>query len=246
MKIDDFRDEIEILLDEGLTNPEISEVLGFDLGVVRRFVRSEYGGNKNFMKRHTKHKHLRAEALRMKTKERLGDNEIMRNLNLTKSELLSCLHKAYHDPSLSHLRVSPYKVKPWTDEDTLFLLRWSGILPISEIAKHVKGGVSVPAVKGKLAKLKVCSTNINGISVKQFEKLFNKLPEYYIETAAKTPGIGDKKFQLVPWAFVEELLKKKKIRQSKIIREYVYSMAKFQKWLHGDNYWYSMTKSINT
>ncbi len=241
MKIDDFRDEIEILLDEGLTNPEISEVLGFDLGVVRRFVRSEYGGNKNFMKRHTKHKHLRKELLELRVIYKLTNSEIRKRLNLSESEFRSCLDKAYKDKKLKKLRIQPKTKGPWNEDDLKFLLKWSGILSIGEIAKNVRGGTKGYTVKGKLHNLGIRGNMVNGLSFDEFITLFGKEPKYFLLTSAMTQKFRSGKLKLVPWCYIDELYRNGEIYHSKVLGKYIESMALFQKWIHGEDYWESLT-----
>jgi len=44
-------------------------------------------------------------------------------------------------------------------------------------------------------------------------------------------------WKIVPWIHTEEMLNDNHINHTESLKIYIKSMAIFQKWIHGDNYW---------
>jgi len=238
----DFHDDIKSLIGLGKTNPEIAEELGLSRAQVSCYVQKKLGGNNNYLKKKTKHKHLHKKILELRLKK--TDKEIRKLLKLSKSEMKSCMSLAYRDPSLKHLRKETRRRDAWTTEELRFLLKWSGIIPRKEINKYLKRGKSDNVIKEKLQKLGLCSKNVNGMTFSQFRNMFKNDPEYYIATTAGSPASTFAKYanwKIVPWCHINEMLKSKKIYHSEAIEIYIEAMAMFQRWIHGEDYWASLT-----
>lgn len=239
-----FHGEIKNLIGQGLTNPEISKELGLTTNQVAIYSQRFLGGNPNYKKRITKHKHMHKKILELRLK--LSDEQIRKKLNLTKGEMKSCLTYAYKDPKLKHLRKDKRRRDSWSKEELSFLLRWSGIISRTEINKQLKRGNSEIVIKEKLQKLGLCSKNVNGLTLSQFVNLFKCKPYFYLLTNAGSPTSKFSKsahWKIVPWCHIEELLDKEKIKHNESIETYIRTMAIFQRWIHGQDYWESLTSN---
>lgn len=227
----------------GLTNKEIAKRLNRPLSGVSLVVSRKLGGNPNYRLKKTKHKHLHEVAL--KTFLTHSFEETAKILKLTESELKSCLTYAYQNEKLSHIRKDKRRHDDWSSKDLLFLLKYSGILSRDEINKKINRGSSGRVIKEKLMQLKVAGKNVNGLTLSQFQKLFNHKPEFYIQTSAGSSGAPkgiNTCFKIVPWAHIDELLTKGIIEHEETVKKYISTMAMFQTWIHGKDYWKSLTK----
>jgi predicted transcriptional regulator len=237
-----FDSEIRSLINQGLTNPEISINLNLSQAQVASYVQEVIGGNPNYLKRKTKHKHLHEEILKLRLK--MSDKEIREKLSLNKSEMKSCLSRAYNDPKLAHLRKDKRRRDSWSSKELRFLFRWSGIISQEEINKHLKRGKNRIVIKEKLQSLGLCSKNINGLTLNKFKSIFKREPVYVLETHAGSPAskfTDIARWKIIPWCHVEEMLNDGVIGQTEAFKTYVKSMALFQKWVHGEDYWSSLT-----
>lgn len=244
MKAKEFHTEIKDLINQGLTYPQISDELGLTRAQVSCYSQRFLGGNPNYINKKSKHKHLHKKILEMRLK--ISDKEIMQKLNLTKSEMKSCMTYAYKNKELSHLRKETRRRDSWSNKELKFLLQWSGIIPRKEINDYLKRGNSEIVIKEKLQQLGLCSKNVNGMTYSQFTSLFKTEPFFYIETSAGSPASKFAKFanwKIVPWCHIDEMIKNKDIEHTEAIETYINSMATFQRWVHGENYWKSLTRT---
>lgn len=241
-KAKDFHQEIHSLLLAGKTNPEIAEELGLTRCQVAIYVERNLGGNPNYLKKRSKHKHLHEKILTMRLS--LSDAEIRKKLGLTESEMRSCMSSAYKKKQLKHLRKDDRRRDSWSSEELRFLLKFSGIIPQEDLAKILNRGKSRIVIKEKLQKLGLCSKNINGLTLSKFRVIFCCNPDFLVQTNAGSPsGIKSNQanWKIVPWCHIDELLDAKLIGCAEVFRTYVKTMATFQKWVHGNNYWASLT-----
>ena len=241
-KAKQFHSEISNLIGQGLTNPEISKELGLSIAQVAVYTQRFLGGNPNYLKKISKHKHLHEKILKMRLK--YTDKEIMNKFSLTSSELKSCMTHAYKNKKLGHLRKDTRRRDAWSGEELRFLLKWSGIISQKEINDYLGRGNGRIVIKEKLQSLGLCSKNINGLTYSKFTSLFNVDPLFILETSAGSPASPYFKaanWKLVPWCHVEEMLNDGIIDQAESIKIYVRTMASFQRWVHGKDYWRSMT-----
>ncbi len=235
----DFHAEIHDMIVFGLNNREISEELGLSLAQVAVYVQRHLGGNPNYFNKKTKHKHLREKVLRDRLY--LSDKDIMSKYSLSKSELKSCLTIAYKIDHLKKIRKDRRRRDTWSADEFRFLFRWSGVISRKEINKHLRRGKTEIAIKDKLSLLGLSSKNVNGLTYSQFTGLFNKKPRYFLETQAGSPGCL--RWKLVPWCHIEEMIYDNYIEHSHAVTLYISAMAMFQRWVHGDNYWKSLTST---
>lgn len=240
----DFRDHIVDLIACGYTNPQVAEELNLTVSQVSNYARRELGGNSNYLRGKKKHAHLHEEIL--KAKINLGESELAEKFGLTMSELRSCLTCAYKRPEFAHIRKDKRRRDAWSAKELRFLLRWSGIIPRADIAKHLKRGRGSIVVKEKLQQLGLCSKNVNGLTLSQFTSLFKAEPEYVLETIAGSPASKFTQYanwKIVPWCHIREMLQSKKIECVEAVKVYIDTMAIFQEWVHGRDYWRSLTST---
>lgn len=238
----DFHNEIQDMIVFGLKNPEIAEELGLTVPQVAKYAQRNFRGNPNYLKQITKHTHLREVVLKDRLK--FSDKEIMSKYGLTKSELKGCLTYAYKLKNLTHLRKDKRRRDSWSTEEYRFLFKWSGILSREEINSYIKRGKTDIVIKDKLRLLGLSSKNINGLTHSQFQKLFKKEPIYYLKTSAGSPAspfTESARWRIIPWCHIKEMLDSGHIAHSESINIYVSTMALFQKWVHGEDYWKSLT-----
>lgn len=226
----------------GFTNPEIAKELGLSVNQVANYARRYLKGNANHLKRITKHKHIIKDVM----KYFLGhtEQECLSKFNITKSEFKSIMTMGYRDKNLTCYRKDTRRRDPWSKKELHFLLRWSGVLSTTEINNYLKRGVSKIVIKEKLISLGLASKNVNGLSYSQFTSLFKKEPLYYLKTAAGSPGSNSNSYsywKIVPWMHVKEMLGSGYINHTESVKIYIEVMALFQRWVHGKDYWKSLT-----
>lgn len=237
-----FKDEIEGLIAMGKTNPEIATELGLTINQVALFAQRELGGNPNYLKKKTKHAHLHEEILKLRLK--LSDAEIREKLGLTHGEMKSCMTYAYQREEFKHLRVETRRRDPWSSEELRFLLRWAGVITRKEINEHLGRGKNEIVIKEKLQELGLCSKNVNGLTFSQFRALFKRDPIFYLSTSAGSPASKFSEYanwKIVPWCHISEMIKDGEISYTSALHIQVEAMAMFQRWVHGDDYWRSLT-----
>lgn len=244
-KAKDFHHEIKDLINQGLTNPEIAEELKLTRSQVAIYSQRFLGGNPNYLKKKTKHKHLRKDVMTYFLDH--SQDECIDKFGISKSEFKSIMTVGYRDQNLSHLRKDKRRRDAWSSEELRFLLKWSGVISRDEINSILKRGNSSIVIKEKLQKLNLCSKNVNGLTFSQFKKLFKSEPIYYLKTCAGNPGpsgcFSDSRWKLVPWCHIEEMLVSGFVKHSESIVLYIMAMAKFQRWVHGKDYWKSLTST---
>jgi biotin operon repressor len=236
-----FHNEIKDLINAGYTNPEIADELQFTRTQIASYAQRHFKTNPNYLKKITKHKHLRKKVMKYflnHTAKQCQDK-----FNLTPSEFKSLMTTGYRVKEFKHLRKDTRLKTDWSTKELKFLLKYSGIISQKDIAETTGRGKSRIVIKEKLQSLNLCSKNINGLTLTKFIALFGKKPKYCIETSAGSPsGFTNSNWRIVPWLHIDEMLKEKYIDQIDSIKIYVETMALFQKWIHGKNYWQSLTK----
>lgn len=238
-KCEPFIDQITSMVRNGKTNVEISRKIGLNASTVSQFVRRKLCGNLNYLKKKTKHNHLHREILVFFLKH--TEKETQDKFNLTQSEFKSCMTCAYKRKEFSHIRKDNRQHSQWSEKQYLFLLKYSGVVSRCELSKYIKRGRSEIVIKEKLQKLNICSKTTNGIRYSQFISIFSCEPDYILQTTAGSNGRGGGCFKLVPWCHVDEMLSDGRINCSETLAIYFSAMAMFQRWIHGENYWQSLT-----
>lgn len=220
------------LVAKGLTYPEIAKEMnrsrnsvclaGQRLGIV----------NDNYMKRKTKHKHLREPAMKYFLNHSL--EETQKKFNLTRSEIKSLFTVGYRDPELKHLRKDTRRHDHFTETELRTILKFSGILNRQQISEII-GRDGARVIKEKLSHLKISSRNVNGINITQFTIAFGKRPFRYVQGNAgpATGGKNPNHFGIVLWVDLLEMIESKDITASKVLVQVTKVMALFQEWVWG-------------
>lgn len=225
-------DKIRDLINSGYTNPEIANELCISRNAVACYVHKNLGVNPNYQERIKKHSHLHETILKMRLS--LSNEKIREKLNLTSTEMKSCLALAYRKNEFCHIRKDKRRRDSWSTKELKYLLKWSGIKSRKEINEHLKRGKNERVVKEKLQLLGLCSKNVNGLTLSQFVALFGKKPKTFIQTSAGSPA---SKFALyanwkiVTWIEIQKMLKTKYVDHSEAIKIYIDAMAMFQGWV---------------
>lgn len=181
-----------------------------------------------------KHKHLREPVMRFFLNHTA--EETMKKFKLTPSEFKSIFTVGYMDPKLKHLRKDRRNKDRWSEKHYKILLQSAGILPRREIARRIKKGNEISCIKERLSKLRVASKTVNGITLTQYREAFGCDPDFYIQTKAGPTrgrfGHGRTHFKIIPWVYMDEMIKKKKLKAPKLTKQLIESMALFQNWIH--------------
>lgn len=178
----------------------------------------------------SKHAHLREDLLRYYLTH--SAEECQKRFKLTPSEFKSCLIYAYRIPEFKHLRKETRRHDAWTAYEFKFLLQHSGFRSREWIAKKLKRGGHL-GIKDRLEMLGVASKSVNGLTLSKFREAFNKEPDFYLKTKAG-PGRGKYSatyYKIIPWVWLDQELKAKRLKTHKIFRKLIASMALFQEWV---------------
>lgn len=218
------------LINAGFTNPEIAKIMNKPRTGVAIKSQKIWGGNPNYMRQKTKHKHLREPAMRYFLNHTW--EETMEKFKLTRSELKSLFTVGYQDPNLKHLRKEIRRHDPWKAKEYQTLLCYAGIKPREWIGKKLKRGNAQSCIKERLEKLGVSSKNMNGITLTQFKKAFGCKPPRYVQTEA---GPSTTKyathFRLILWTDLDRWISKGIIHAPEMMKIHVSTMAMFQRWI---------------
>ena len=222
---------LQILIESGHSNPEIAEIMDRPLTGIAIKSQRVCGGNPNYMKKKTKHKHLREPVMRYFLDH--SAEQTMKKFKLTASEFKSLFVAGYMDPRLKHLRKDKRNKDLWTSRHYKILLQNSGLKPREEISKMIGKGNVNSCIKDRLRALKVASKSINGITISQYRSAFNSEPGFYIQTkAGPTGGVhSSSHWKIIPWVYLEKEINDKKIKAPKITKDLVSAMALFQNWI---------------
>lgn len=220
----------ELVLSQKFTYIEIAELMGRSKSECAQ--RAQYMGLKNptYLKRHTKHAHLREKLLKYYLNH--SAEEVQKHFNLTPSEFKSCLIYAYKDPKLTHLRKETRRHDQWSIDETKFLLQHAGLNSREWISRKLNRG-GMHSVKESLSRLNIHSKYINGLPKKMAFDLLrvDHLPKPVKTKAGPTGCRGCFQFQIIAWVQLEQFMKHKKIDPE--IKIAIRAMAKFQKWIFG-------------
>ncbi len=190
-----------------------------------------------FGKWNSKHSHIRGSAMRYfltHTRE-----QTRKKFGLTESEIKSLFTVGYRLPEFRHLRKETRLHSPWSAKQLQYLLTHAGLIPRKEILRHVKRGNNVCCIKERLQALGLSSRTLQGITLSQFREAFGKDPEFYLATTAGPDG-GAKgtlptRWKIVPWVWLNEQIKSKKLKAPKEFCLLVETRAMFQEWIFEDN-----------
>lgn len=217
------------LIEAGLTNPEISDIMKKPRAGVQIKAQRIWGGNPNYMKQKTKHKHLREPVMRYFLNHTW--EETMKKFKLTHSELKSLFTVGYRDPDLNHLRKETRRHDAWSPKEYQFLIANSGIMPRDWIGKKLKRGTSI-CIKERLQKLGLSSKNLNGLTLTQFRSAFGCDPKRYVQTkAGPKTMLYATHFKIITWTDLDNWIESGELCAPDVTRLHVSIMAMFQRWI---------------
>jgi hypothetical protein len=185
-----------------------------------------------------KHAHLREDLLKYYLNHTA--EECQKRFKLTPSEFRSCLTYAYKIEDLKHLRKETRRHDPWSVKELRFLLAHAGLQPRDWIAKKLNRGGAL-GIKDRLDLLGVSSQNLNGLTLSKFRILFNKDPDFYLQTKAgprrslKNRETTASYYKIIPWVWMDQEIKAKRLMAPPMYQKMIQSMALFQEWVHGGN-----------
>lgn len=197
-----------------------------DIGVSARERCKESG---RFGKWNEKYAHIRKRAMTYFLKHSF--QETAEKFGLTNRELKSLMSNGYKDPEMSHLRKDTRRRDVWSFDETMTLLRASGLQQRIWISKKLNRG-GVHAVKEMVSRLNTKTRYINGLPKRLAEELIGHDVEGYKVKAGPTALGVDCRPIIVPWVVIDKEIKRSK-EIPEHIRAAVKAMASFQKRIHG-------------
>ena len=114
----------------------------------------------------------------------------------------------------------------WSKDDLLFLLQHTGFVSRLDIGLALGRGQEI-VIKEKLKQLGVASKSLQGLTLSQYRKFFEKEPKRYVQTTAG-PTTGPTFFKMIPWIYMKEDIKllkgpvKTYFKAMLLFREFVY------------------------
>lgn len=226
----DEYDQLGLLIKEGLTNPEIAQIMDRPRLAIAIKAQRYFGGNPNYLIKKTKHAHLRENVMRYYLTHTA--EECQRKFKLTKSEFKSLCTVSYKIPELKHLRKETRRHDAWSAKEFRFLLQHSGLKPRDWIAKELNRGGHL-GIKDRLERLGIASKSVNGLTLSQFREAFGTEPGFCLKTqAGPTRGVhGESYYKIIPWVWLDQELKARRLRTHKTFRQLIAAMALFQEWV---------------
>jgi len=222
------------------TYHEIATLMGIGRNDVATKASALGLSNPVYLRRRTKHKHLRGALLEYYLTH--SAKECQEHFGLTPSEFKSCLTVAYRDPKLAHIRKDTRRHDSWSVAESVELLRRSGVQPRLMIARHLSRG-GVHAVKEQLYRLGTGSKALNGMPAKWVHAAFplhcDRLP--YVKTSAGPTGGTGFQFVIVPWVALRPLLR---CRIDPLLKRYIRIMSSYQRWIFDGRSTASIVRSI--
>lgn len=182
-----------------------------------------------------KHAHLREKLLVYYLTH--TEAECKKHFDLTDSEFKSCLTRAYIDPEFRFIRKDSRNHDAWSSRELKFLLRHAGLKPRKWIASKLKRGNYI-CIKERLQVLGISSRTLQGITLSQFRQAFGKDPEFYLQTSAgpsRASVSAPTLWKIVPWTWLDQELKAKRLSAPKMFKQLCGTMALFQEWVFEGN-----------
>lgn len=184
-----------------------------------------------------KHAHLRLPALRFYQTH--SAQETAKRFRLTDREFKSLITATYKKPEWKKYRKETRTHEAWSTKELKFLLQHAGLRPRKWIMAKIGRGNNVCHIKERMQQLGVSSRTLQGITLSQFRKAFGQEPAFYLQTDAGPDG-GPKsalptRWKIIPWVWLEQELKAKRLKTAKEFRLLVSARATFQEWIFGGN-----------
>ncbi len=214
---------------------EIAPKLGKSVQSVRRKARqlglpsSQRYVKGRFGQWNSKHKHLRGPVMKYFLTHTM--EETRKRFGLTESEVKSILTVGYRLKQFRHLRKDRREKRPFSLNEQLFLLRHAGLRPRTWIMKQMKRGHNVCHVKERLQRMGLSSRTLQGLTLSQFRTAFGSEPAFYLQTDAGPDG----RWKIVPWVWLNEEIKAKRLRTAKELEMLISARAMFQEWIFVGN-----------
>lgn len=184
-----------------------------------------------------KHQHLR-EAIMIYYQTHTRESTA-KKFGLTNSELKSVFTNGYKIAELKHLRKDSRLKSGWSAKQLQFLLQHAGLRPRKWIMTKLGRGTNVCHIKERMQTLGISSRTLQGITLSQFRQAFNQEPEFYLKTDAGPDG-GPKgtlptRWKIIPWVWLDQELKAKRLKTAKEFAILVSARATFQEWIFEGN-----------
>lgn len=179
-----------------------------------------------------KHKHIQYEVMKYFLTH--SQKETEEHFKLTPSNFCSLFTNSYKNPKFKHLRKDKRNHSSWSDQDWIFMVRYSGVMPREWIARKLKRGNTYNSVKDALAKFRGFGKYMNGAPARWFDGILDKsiIDELSIKTkAGPFSSLGDFRYCLIPWVTFERVVSQYNFDKKVIIA--VESLARFQCFIHG-------------
>ena len=188
--------------------------------------------NQIYLKRITKHKHLRKKALTYFLNHTFDETRV--HLDLTQAEMKSLFTASYQDPKLAHLRKDTRRKDPWSLDEMLFLIRHAGIRERAWIGEKLNRS-GQRNIKERMQKWNAGTKHLNGMPLSWARELWplDDLARRIRTQAGPSGGQGIWRFQLIPWHDCLKLSKEYPTKPA--IKSGIRAMVKFQEFIHQTN-----------
>ena len=117
---------------------------------------------------------------------------------------------------------------PWSKDELLFLLQHTGFVSRLDIGLALGRGQDL-VIKERLNQLGVASKSLQGLTLSQYRKFFEKEPKRFVQTTAG-PTTGPTFFKMIPWIYMKEDIKLLKGP----VKTYFKAMLLFQEFVYSD------------
>lgn len=200
-------------------------------------------------KSNSKHSHLREKVMRYFLNH--TKDETCKKFGLLDREIKSLFTIGYRLPEFKHLRKDKRNHKSWTVDEYKFLLQHCGLKSRDWIAKKLKRGGEL-GIKDRLDILNISSKSINGLTISQYRVLFGKNPEFYLQSSAgphrklKSRKNSASYYKIIPWVYLNEQIKLKRLKTVDPMIKLINSMALFQNWVFEGNALVKMKKIVRS
>ncbi len=161
-------------------------------------------------------------------------DETRERFGLTQSQLRNLMTAGYRMPEFKHLRKDTRDHSPWSAKQLQFLLTHAGLRPRKWIMAKLKRGTNVCHIKERLQALGLSSRTLQGLTITQFREAFGSEPGFFLQTDAGPTGLPTR-WRIIPWVWLDQELKAKRLKTAKEFRQLVTARAMFQEWIFEGN-----------
>lgn len=238
-------EKIKPLLKKGLTNKEIAKELNVSKNSVANLVERYLGGNRNYIKRIAKHKHLRKPVMLYFLNHTA--KETCEFFNLKESEFKSLTTVCYKLDEFKKIRKDKKRVfRKWNASELKFMIQSIGLIPREEIGNKLGRG-KWRVIKEKLQKLGISVKTIHGMTLSVYRKTFNQEPSLFIQTRTGPTSENNKSYyKIIPWFVLKEEIDTGFINCHDVMKTYIEAMYLFQEWIYEGNVLNKMTELLES